>query len=204
MDDTTRNATYVALRTVLAQWRKKFKAQEQYRPSKALGFYSLEHAVKSARAQFAIAFAHTRDVRLYVLPLRVFPELTRRVPASLAKKITSKSVVVFKKPPTKGELNAVLYLLIDAYNLVARRSTVAPGLTYNQPLTTKHVFDAICRRVPPNLVTTVGKRVEVVIPAGTRLSAALAKQRTNPTTLVFKSVSWDQLQALERSFKRAR
>lgn len=198
MEDAARRASYLALRAILAQLRTKFTAKETYERPKALGFYSLEHVVKSSRAQFAIAYAHLRDVRLYLLPLRVFPELRKRVPASLVKKLTNRSVIVFKKPPTKGELNAVLRLLIDAFNLVARRMTVAPALPYDRPLTAKHVYDAICRRVPPNLVTFAGKRVVVEIRAGTRLPAAIAKQRATPTTLVFETVTWHQLQALDR------
>jgi|GEM_PF-5332053 len=198
MEDAARNETYLALRALLSSYKKRFTALERYKPNKALGFYSLEHVAKSARTQFAIAFAHARDVRLYFFPLRVFPELTKRVPASLAKKITNKSVFVFKKPPTSAERNAVVGLLIDAHNLVARRRTVAPALTYDRPLTAKHVYDAICRRVPPSIVTLVGKRVHVAIPAGERVPAALVKQRANPTTLAFKTVTWEQLQALDR------
>ena len=60
------------------------------------------------------------------------------------------------------------------------------------------MYDAICRRVPPSIVTLVGKRVHVAIPAGKRVPAALVKQRANPTTLAFKTVTWEQLQALDR------
>ena len=114
MEDAARNETYLALRALLSSYKKRFTALERYKPNKALGFYSLEHVAKSARTQFAIAFAHARDVRLYFFPLRVFPELTKRVPASLAKKITNKSVFVFKKPPTSAERNADVGLLIEA------------------------------------------------------------------------------------------
>lgn len=202
MDDVARHAAYLALRGLLASYRAKLAVSEKYDKKSALGYYSLEHVAKSGRAQFAIVFAHRADVRLYLLPLRVFPQIAKRIPASLAKKVVSRSVLVFKAPPTTGELNAVGRVLVEAHNLVARRQTVAPTLPYTKPMTVKHVFDTLRRRLPPGLVALVGKQVHVTIPATTRVPASLKKERTNATTLAFKAVTWEQLQALDRCVAR--
>ena len=129
MDDATRTTTFLALRPIVAAHRAKLAVTDAFRKRAGLGFYSLEHKIpKAGRAQFAVLFAHPRDVRLYLYPIRAFPKLV--VPKLLAMKIVSRSVIVWKALPTAAETKAVARLLATAAALVAERRRLEPTRLY--------------------------------------------------------------------------
>jgi len=124
MDDKAKLAGYHLLKSILTPYRTRFTPTERFK--NGLGFYALEQR----RAQVAIVFSHPRDLRIYFLPLRAFPDLRKLVPASLARKIVSKSVFVFKTPPTVAECRAFARLLIEAVKRIEAVVALAPKLRY--------------------------------------------------------------------------
>jgi hypothetical protein len=122
-----RDAAFRALSPLFRRYAKMWKGRLSYKAATALGF----HAIDIPRSPgFATLFAHPADVRVYFFPLRVWPELARALPASVKKRIVSRSVFVFKDAITSADVKALTALFAAAAAKIEERRKLAPTVSY--------------------------------------------------------------------------